>query len=73
MNAKNSQKIRCNIKSSFEEDGGFPGIIGVVDGTHIHIRAPKHEPDTYINKKKFHSINVRVFRKTQLNRQHNTT
>ena len=43
-----------DIKSSFKEEGGFPGIIGVVDGTHIRIRAPEHEPEAYINGKKFH-------------------
>lgn len=49
-----------DIKSSFEEEGGFPGIIGVVDGTHIRIRAPEQEPEAYINRKKFHSINVQL-------------
>ena len=49
-----------DIKSSFEEEGGFPGIIGVVDGTHIRIRAPEKEPEAYINRKKFHSINVQL-------------
>lgn len=53
-----------DIKSSFEEEGGFPGVIGVVDGTHICIRAPQHEPEAYINRKKFHSINVQVLKKT---------
>ena len=40
------------IKGNFEAKGhpGFPGIIGVIDGTHIRIRAP-----TYIHRKKFHS------------------
>ena len=49
-----------DIKSSFEEDGGFPGIIGLIDGTHIRIRAPKHDPKAYICRKKHHSINVQV-------------
>ena len=49
-----------DIKSSFEEEGGFSGIIGVVDGTHIRIRAPEHEPEAYINRKKFQSINVQL-------------
>ncbi|KAK3721273.1 hypothetical protein QZH41_011157, partial [Actinostola sp. cb2023] len=40
------------------EDGGFPGVVGVIDGTHIAIRAPSEKPDTYINRKKFHSIQV---------------
>ena len=49
-----------DIKSSFEEDGGFPGIIGLIDGTRIRIHAPEHEPEAYICRKKHHSINVQV-------------
>ena len=40
--------------------GGFPGVIGVIDGTHIAIRAPMNSPDDYINRKKFHSVQVQV-------------
>lgn len=57
-----------DIKSSFEEEGGFPGIIGVVDGTHIRIRAPEQEPEAYINRKKFHSINVQLVAHNTLQR-----
>ena len=35
-------------------------MVGLIDGTHISIRAPIEEPDAYINRKKFHSINVQV-------------
>lgn len=38
------------IKAVFEE-GGFPGVVGVIDGTHIGIRAPTEDPDAYINRK----------------------
>ena len=48
------------IKLSSEEDGGFPGIIGLMDCTHIRIRAPEHEPEAYICRKKHQSINVQV-------------
>lgn len=61
-----------DIKSSFEEEGGFPGIIGVVDGTHVRIRAPEHEPEAYINRKKFHSINIQVLKKDTINYIDNT-
>ena len=47
------------IKAAFEE-GGFPGVVGLIDGTHISIRAPMEEPEAYINRKTFHSINVQV-------------
>ena len=50
------------IKENFEAKGcpGFPGIIGVIDGTHIRIRAPTRHPDAYINRKKFHSLVTQV-------------
>jgi hypothetical protein len=34
------------------------GIIGVLDGTHIRIPAPPENQNSYINRKKFHSMNV---------------
>lgn len=52
------QRMRA-IQVAFEQ-GGFPGVVGLIDGTHISIRAPIEEPDAYINRKKFHSLNVQV-------------
>ena len=43
--------------------GGFPGVIGLIDGTHIRIRAPEDDPDAYIIRKKFFSLNVQVTEK----------
>lgn len=52
------------LMTSFEEETfpapGFPRIIGLIDGTHIRIRAPTRQPDAYINRKKFHSLNTQV-------------
>ena len=48
------------IATSFEAEEGIPGVIGLIDATHICIRAPEDEPDVYINRKKFHSLNVQV-------------
>ena len=48
------------IATSFQAEGGFPGVVGVIDATHIHIRAPEYEPGAYVNRKKFHSMNVQV-------------
>ena len=48
------------ISTSFEDEGRFPGVIGLIDGTHIRIRVPENEPEAYINRKKFHSLNVQV-------------
>lgn len=44
----------------FETSSGFPKIIGAIDGTHINIPAPKHNPETYINRKGHHSIQLQV-------------
>ena len=49
------------IKAVFEE-GGFPGVVGVIDGTHISIRAPTEDPDAYINRKKFYSLQLQVLK-----------
>lgn len=50
------------IMQNFEAEGlpGFPRIIGVIDGTHIRIRAPTRQPDAYVNRKKFHSLNTQA-------------
>lgn len=37
---------------------GFPGVIGVIDGTHIKIDRPSEDPDSYLNRKHFFSIHV---------------
>lgn len=47
-------------KAKFLKLGGFPDVVGCIDGTHIRIQAPlKHEHE-YICRKNFHSINVQV-------------
>lgn len=35
---------------------GFTGVIGCIDGSHIKILAPKENPNSYVNRKGFHSI-----------------
>ena len=49
--------------TSFHQIGGFPGVCGAIDGTHVAIKAPSgpHEPD-FVNRKQFHSINVQVIK-----------
>ncbi|KAJ8927466.1 hypothetical protein NQ314_020063 [Rhamnusium bicolor] len=39
---------------------GFPGVIGAIDGTHIKIDKPSDDPDSYLNRKHFFSIQVQV-------------
>lgn len=45
-----------NTIETIENQHGFPGVIGAVDGTHIKITAPKHNNESYVNRKGFHSI-----------------
>ncbi len=44
----------------FHAIGGFPGVIGVIDGTHVRIIAPTEHENEYVNWKNFHSLNVPV-------------
>ncbi|XP_018359987.1 PREDICTED: putative nuclease HARBI1 [Trachymyrmex cornetzi] len=52
--------VATKVMREFEQVCGFPNVIGAIDGTHIKIRAPKEDPDSYINRKGFHSMNVQV-------------
>ena len=49
-----------NIKSELFQVAGFPDVIGCIDGTHIPIIAPPIDECAYVNRKKFHSINVQA-------------
>ncbi|XP_067143869.1 putative nuclease HARBI1 [Centruroides vittatus] len=42
--------------SQFKKACGFPGVIGCIDGSHIPIKAPINHPESYINRKGFHSV-----------------
>lgn len=44
------------VVASFHEMKRIPGVIGLIDGTHIRFLKPKEDPDSYINRKKYHSI-----------------
>lgn len=45
---------------NFYSIAGFPKTVGVIDGTHVAIKAPSIDEPTYVNRKQFHSINVQV-------------
>ncbi|KAK6172317.1 hypothetical protein SNE40_016003 [Patella caerulea] len=47
-----------DVFHGFERTRHFPKVIGALDGTHIPIKTPKKDGEVYINRKKFHSINV---------------
>jgi hypothetical protein len=42
--------------AGFQKASGFSGTIGAIDGTHIEIKAPNEHGDTYVNRKKVHSV-----------------
>lgn len=49
----------------FFEKFGIPGVVGVIDGTHIAIVPPKSDDPVYpehvyINRKGYHSINTQL-------------
>ncbi|KAJ8912604.1 hypothetical protein NQ315_000473 [Exocentrus adspersus] len=40
----------------FREKTNFPGIVGIIDGSHIPLKAPELHPTSYINRKGYHSV-----------------
>ncbi|XP_055910547.1 putative nuclease HARBI1 [Eupeodes corollae] len=54
-----SEEEKNEAKLHFFQQAGIPGIIGVVDGTHIKILAPKKaDQHMYYNRKGYFSLNV---------------
>ncbi|CAH1980097.1 unnamed protein product [Acanthoscelides obtectus] len=53
----NEEKIE--IESHFRQDE-FPGVIGVIVGTHIEIDKTQGDSDSYLNRKNFFSIQAQV-------------
>ena len=47
-------------EQEFRQVAGFPGVIGVIDGTHIRIIAPREFEAEYVNRKNYHSVNVQI-------------
>ena len=58
-----------NIKRGFFTIAGFPGVVGLIDGTHVRILAPSEHEEQFVNTKNYHSINVQVVVFTQINAQ----
>ncbi|KAK9976517.1 hypothetical protein ABG768_021722 [Culter alburnus] len=44
----------------FMDIAGLPGVVGVIDGTHVRIIAPSEDEHAYVNRKKIHSINTQI-------------
>ncbi|KAK5642888.1 hypothetical protein RI129_003154 [Pyrocoelia pectoralis] len=41
-------------------DNDFPGVIGAIDGSHVKIDKPSNDPDSYLNRKHFFSIQLQA-------------
>ncbi|CAG5083706.1 Similar to At3g55350: Protein ALP1-like (Arabidopsis thaliana) [Cotesia congregata] len=48
------------ISNQFEATSGFPKVIGAIDGTHINIPTPRKHPESYVNRKGHHSIQLQA-------------
>ena len=50
----------ATIKSQFYELANLPGVLGLVDGTHVRIQKPSENEADYVNRHFYHSINVQA-------------
>ncbi|XP_060766174.1 putative nuclease HARBI1 [Neoarius graeffei] len=57
---------QAQIKAQFAAIASFPNVIGVIDCTHIAIKAPSEGEYAYVNRKHFHSINVQIICDAQM-------
>ena len=55
-----SREEVAKTKQDFYQLAGFPGVIGCIDGSHIPIVAPQEDEFVFINRKRFHSINIQA-------------
>ena len=44
------QQERQHIVETFRRATGFPGVVGAIDGTHVYVTAPVHDPAPYRNR-----------------------
>ena len=51
-------EARVNMEKWKQQTGGFPGIYGAIDGTHIQIKKPCEDGNVYFNRKSDYSINM---------------
>nr|CAI5844141.1 unnamed protein product [Callosobruchus analis] len=59
-----SRELTEHLADRFAQSHYFhyqEGVIGVVDGSHIRIDKPNNDPESYFNRKKFHSIQVQIY------------
>ncbi|VEN41477.1 unnamed protein product, partial [Callosobruchus maculatus] len=51
---------RRRIIEGFARAGGIREVVGAIDGTYIAIKAPKENPESYINRKCFYGITLQA-------------
>lgn len=49
-----------NISNKFESRKRIPGVIGAIDCTHITIKAPQLNKESYLNRKKNYSLVIQA-------------
>ena len=47
-------------KERFYALAAFPGVVGCVDGTQVRIQAPTLQEYEYVNRKRYHSLNIQL-------------
>ena len=53
-----SEQQKREVRSGFDKLGGFPNVVGCIDGIHVRIQALCEDEKSYVNRKNYHSINV---------------
>ena len=51
---------RQEMRELYEASHGFPGVVGMIDGTHITIRMPAERGIDYYNRKEYYSVVLQV-------------
>lgn len=57
---------RRAIVQKFNRIGRIPNVVGVIDGTYVPIKAPRENPEVYVNRKCFHGITLQAISDTSL-------
>ena len=55
-----NEEARRRSMEAFVDVAGFPYVVGCVDGSHITIQAPSVDEPAFVNRKRFHSINMQA-------------
>ena len=48
------------VNEGFYLKGGFPAVVGCIDGTHVRIQRPTEHENDFVNRKGYHSVNVQA-------------